>query len=185
MTETKTERKQRLQAQGQWEEFVALRAQLTQGGMSPAEANGEALRRLEASAPNGPEPERTSPNGEASVPSQEPERVLAEESDGMLAAMRHVVRRPATADQTYEQAEYRSWLKQDRKGFLAKLADLERAEISKSPASTPTQPVAWSGPGKCPTCATEHFGRDEGSERVQRIIHQILQKAKAASEGSA
>src|SRR5947209_37728 len=66
--------------------------------------------------------------------------VLSEDSQGMLEAMRHVVTTPPSRDTTYEQREYRRWLKQDRKGFMTKKADLERAALgAREPGKGPDE----------------------------------------------
>src|SRR6516165_7983033 len=59
-------------------------------------------------------------------------RQLSTESEGMLEAMRHVVTHPASEDRTYEQHEYRAWLRQDRKGFMHAKARLEMAASRKA-----------------------------------------------------
>ncbi len=48
MRETRKQLKDRLQAVGLWEKFVALRGKLAEQGMTPAAARDEALRQLEA-----------------------------------------------------------------------------------------------------------------------------------------
>lgn len=56
MAESRTELKQRLQAAGVWKGYVDMREELKDGGMEPAEASAEALRRVEArlaEQPNG------------------------------------------------------------------------------------------------------------------------------------
>jgi hypothetical protein len=51
MAETRKQLKERLQAAGLWQEYVALRVQLAADGMTPAQAREEALRRVESRAP--------------------------------------------------------------------------------------------------------------------------------------
>jgi hypothetical protein len=48
MPETKRQLKERLQAEGVWEDFLALRQQLVGDGLTPAQARKEALGRIEA-----------------------------------------------------------------------------------------------------------------------------------------
>jgi hypothetical protein len=50
----------------------------------------------------------------------------------MLVAMQHVTTKPEGKDTTYEQREYRKWIKADRRGFMTKKADLERAALLRS-----------------------------------------------------
>jgi hypothetical protein len=88
----------------------------------------------------------------------------------MLPAMRHVVTTPASADRTYEQREYRKWLKQDRKGFMTKKADLEKAALA-------AQADKGRSPQPQPTAVAEE--PDEGSERVEALINRILDEADA------
>lgn len=47
MVETRSQLKARLQDRGLWNDFVALRSQLTADGMTPAQAKAEALHRVE------------------------------------------------------------------------------------------------------------------------------------------
>lgn len=47
-----------------------------------------------------------------------------------LRDMRHVYSRPESADRTEGQRNCRQWLKDDRKAFMAKLADLEKAQAA-------------------------------------------------------
>ena len=93
--------------------------------------------------------------GDACIP-------LSEESQGMLAAMQHVVTRPASRDTTYEQREYRKWLKEDRKGFMNRKAELEKAVIMAEKRQAPQSP---------------EDEPDEGTERVTALIEQILEEA--------
>jgi hypothetical protein len=62
-------------------------------------------------------------------PKKVTEEPLSQESEGLLAAMRHVLATPK--DRTYEQKAVRAWLDKDQKGFLRHLAKLEAAELTR------------------------------------------------------
>jgi hypothetical protein len=47
MSETRKQRKERLQAEGRWHEFLALRDRFAAEGMKPAQAREEALRLID------------------------------------------------------------------------------------------------------------------------------------------
>jgi len=52
MEETRRQIKERLQAAGRWGDYLALREQLAQGGLTPAQARAEALRQIESRPPH-------------------------------------------------------------------------------------------------------------------------------------
>jgi hypothetical protein len=79
---------------------------------------------------------------------------LSVASQGMLEVMQHVASLPASRDTTYQHREYRKWLKADRKGFMNKLADLEKAAL----------------PAKRPEPDTTDEEVDEGTARVLEIL---------------
>jgi len=81
----------------------------------------------------------------------------------LLKSMRHVLRRPASQDKSQEQRELRKWIRTDRKGFMAKMVDLEKAQ-PRSASHNPGKD--WDGNGPCPVCRREAEGVDEGSERA-------------------
>jgi hypothetical protein len=56
-----------------------------------------------------------------------------QKSQTMLELMEHVLSNPASADTTYQQKEYRKWLKEDRPGFMRKRAELEKVARRKQP----------------------------------------------------
>jgi hypothetical protein len=62
-------------------------------------------------------------------PKKVKEAPLSQESEGLLAAMRHVLATPQ--DRTYEQRAVREWLEEDQKGFLRYLAKLEAADSTR------------------------------------------------------
>jgi hypothetical protein len=101
---------------------------------------------------------------------------LSEESEGMLAAMRHVVTKPPSRDTTYEQKEYRKWLNLDRKGFMTKKADLEKVALAGQGKGG-----AAPGDGQLATTPVE---QDEASLRVEELIDRLLEKANAAAKGT-
>lgn len=57
MAETRKQLKERLQAAGQWDEFVTVRSKLAAEGMRPADAKVEALRLVESNSCNPAEPD--------------------------------------------------------------------------------------------------------------------------------
>ena len=72
-------------------------------------------------------------------------RVGAPKAPGMLKAMRWVVTHAETSDKNQLQRECRAWLKENRQGFMTKLADLEKAYLtflaSQGRAKEQTQPA--------------------------------------------
>lgn len=54
MRETRSQRKERLQAAGKWQDFLALREQLRSQGMSAAHARKEALQQIDSRPANAP-----------------------------------------------------------------------------------------------------------------------------------
>jgi hypothetical protein len=82
------------------------------------------------------------------------------EDVSLYEAMRHVFTQPKEADRTQPQRECRAWLKADRKNFMAKLADLEKAALAKG------QSVAAPGGAVA--------GKDEGSERVGALLDEQI-----------
>src|SRR5262249_36226336 len=100
---------------------------------------------------------------------------LSEESEGMLPAMQHVVQRPASADRTYEQREYRKWLKKDRKGFMTKLADLEKVALGAG--------CRRGRQGEATAPPADQQEVDEGSRRAEELCERLL--AELAEEARA
>jgi hypothetical protein len=83
---------------------------------------------------------------------------LSTDSADTLAAMRHVVRTPATADTTHQQKSMREWREASPASFYGRLADLEKAELATRPPADlggSSQPVQYDGEGPCPTCHRE------------------------------
>jgi hypothetical protein len=62
------------------------------------------------------------------------EEPVEPEDVSLYEAMRHVFSQPKEADRTQPQRECRAWLKDDRKGFLSKMADLEKAALARPPS---------------------------------------------------
>lgn len=71
MAETRKQLKERLQAAGQWDEFVTVRSKLAAEGMRPADAKTEALRLIESSARKPAKPD-TSKSEPRSLPATTP-----------------------------------------------------------------------------------------------------------------
>jgi hypothetical protein len=89
----------------------------------------------------------------------------------LYETMRHVFSQPKEADRTQPQRECRAWLKDDRKGFMAKLADLEKAALAGR-----EKPPEGDGSGP------ENSGPDEGSARVEELIQRLLDQANQDAE---
>jgi hypothetical protein len=88
---------------------------------------------------------------------KEPEPV--EEEDGeldLLGAMRHVVRCGGSKDKTPLQKDCRKWKNQDIKGFMTKLAELEREK--------PGEAVEEEGPEACEELVEQMLREWEESE---------------------
>jgi hypothetical protein len=68
MGEMRRQRKERLQAAGVWADFLGPRGQLVSEGLTPAQADDEAMRRVEALPPRRPEkPPAMSSGGDIAV----------------------------------------------------------------------------------------------------------------------
>src|SRR5262245_53254372 len=61
MAETRTQLKQRLQSEGKWNDYLALREKFAAEGLAPAGAREEALRQIEASQARPSEPPTPAP----------------------------------------------------------------------------------------------------------------------------
>jgi hypothetical protein len=82
------------------------------------------------------------------------------EGHGLLQALRHVLANDRAHDTTQIQVEARMWLKQDRKGFLAKFADLEKAEYANPPSNRNGKAV--------------EDEVDEGSDRCIALMERLI-----------
>jgi hypothetical protein len=99
----------------------------------------------------------------------EPEQgeAAGQEDVSLYEATKHVFSRPKEADRTQPQRECRAWLKDDRKGFLSRLAELEKAALAK-----PGKEGDERGPdGLLPDRATE--------EVINPLIDSLLGEASA------
>lgn len=56
-------------------------------------------------------------------------RVMVVGVMGVYEVMEWVLTRPAKEDETYQQKEYRRWLRADPKGFMAKRLDMEKLRL--------------------------------------------------------
>jgi len=131
--------KARLKAEGKWQAFVGLREKLKANGMKPAQAWAEALQHVDS------QPPLPAADGSPTAANPEPAPQLSDDFDATLAVMKHVVSKPASADTTIQQATYRTWLRNDPKGFLGKQADLERAEAEKGRAAESAKVCLYCG----------------------------------------
>jgi hypothetical protein len=84
----------------------------------------------------------------------------------LLRAMRAVTTRPASKDRTQLQRECREWLRSDRKGFLTKLADLEKAGLAGRARAIAAPRIP------------EPEAVDEGHARCEALIEQVLAQCK-------
>jgi hypothetical protein len=103
---------------------------------------------------------------------------LSTDSADTLAAMRFVVSNPPTADTTHQQKSMRQWKDSSPTTFFGRLADLEKAELSKPPA--PPEPAAYDGEGLCPTChrppgevQIDPFDGLTDSQMDERVLEQL------------
>jgi hypothetical protein len=64
-------------------------------------------------------------------PKKVKELTPSQESEGTLAAMRHVISTPPASDTTYQRRELRKWLEKNRNGFMRLLLKLEEAELTR------------------------------------------------------
>jgi hypothetical protein len=98
----------------------------------------------------------------------------------MLEVMEHVLSNPASADTSYQQKEYRKWLKEDRPGFMRKRAELERPARRKEP-----EPVDdGDGDPEIPPCLERMF-RDWGQEPANKRAVRAEEDARLLSEPGA
>lgn len=128
---------------------------------------GYGFRRMKAKA------EEAAPSGGENSPP------ASEGVPALLVAMRHVFTQPRAADTTPQQKECRKWLKNDLKGFMSKMAQLEKVYAQKS-----TKPIGGGGGkehdgGTKPDGASTVAGAtvepvDEGTERCLAINRMIL-----------
>jgi hypothetical protein len=70
--------------------------------------------------------------GQSGNPGGQPKGGREEGDLDLLRAMRHVAKRRESRDRTPLQKECRAWLKEDRKGFMMRWADLEKAHVAKA-----------------------------------------------------
>jgi hypothetical protein len=82
--------------------------------------------------------------------------------------MLHVYSRPKGQDRTQGHRDCRRWKDRDLKGFMAKLADLEKAQIGAKPAAPPGEPE---GPGTA---------EDPGTDRALALIDRLLSEGEAS-----
>jgi hypothetical protein len=85
----------------------------------------------------------------------------------LLQDMRHVYNTRETEDQTAGHQHCRDWLKQDPKGFLRQMSQLEKAYLAQAPTGK--------AEGRLP--APEVGFKDEGQERVEELIERLLKEA--------
>lgn len=122
-------------------------------------------------------------------------RAKAGKGSSLLRDMRRVYGNAPEKDRTEGERNCREWLKTDRKGFMAKLADLEKADASAKAAAKGAQaqppagetdttvPAAEPAPPaliECPACgleidpSEEPLPPDPGSERALGLIERLL-----------
>jgi hypothetical protein len=67
MSETRRQLKERLQAAGLWQDYLAQREQLAQHGLTARQAREEALRQIDSRSPQQPEPSTDRPSNDSPV----------------------------------------------------------------------------------------------------------------------
>jgi hypothetical protein len=77
--------------------------------------------------------------GQSGNPGGQPKGGREEGDLDLLRAMRHVAKRKESRDRTQLQKECRAWLKEDRKGFLSRWADLEKARLAQKEGKRATK----------------------------------------------
>jgi len=83
----------------------------------------------------------------------------------LLADMRRVYAQPESKDRTPGERQCRAWLREDCKGFMSRLADLEKAHAAVAPKEG--KPAAKEKPPAEPEV-------DEGEERALELIDKLL-----------
>jgi uncharacterized protein (DUF2345 family) len=77
---------------------------------------------------------------------------------GLLEVMKHVLHKKASSDTLQVHTEIRGWLKDDRKGFMNKLVDLE-GKVAAKAVNQPAEPET-----------------DENTQRILAKIEQLLRE---------
>jgi hypothetical protein len=86
------------------------------------------------------------------------------DAPGLLMAMRHVVTWPSVKDRVQLHRVCRLWLENDRKGFLSKLADMEKALLAFQQKRAPTGPGDG---GSSPAPSERELFEDRIDELIQ------------------
>jgi len=163
MAETRKQLKERLQAAGDWDEYVKMRTQLASEGMSAPQAREEALRRIESRP--AAHAERSAPR-DGTSPTQQREYVASPDDDAprQLMDLRHVYLNPKKYDRTEAHDNARRFKDRDPKGFSAQLAALEKEHKATMAAER-----GRSGGDQEPDLSTEKC-----VELARGLIHDIL-----------
>jgi hypothetical protein len=187
MKETKLQLKERLQAIGQWSNFVALREQLKKEGLSPADAYDEALRRIESLPPqeskqpienNPSNPSPVEDPGQSTMACQDDldftRQVPSAEAVGWVAAnLANLKVRPRDAPSGLALGLFR-WARVSPanestfwSAIWPKLLPTSAALKRKHEAVAGKD---WDGMEPCPTCGREPEPVDKGAERVKGLL---------------
>lgn len=96
----------------------------------------------------------------------------------MLGDMRWVLNHAAAEGESAARKEYRAWLAEDRKGFFAKLAQVEAGHRVRMDAKAARVTKAESAAGGAPASAASV---DERTESLLELIDRLLDEAQMAS----
>jgi hypothetical protein len=195
MKETKSQLKERLQAIGQWSNFVAQREQLKKEGWSPADAHDEALRRIESLPPQA---SKQSIENQPSNPSpvEDPGQTATAIPNGLDFS--RVVPNHAAVEWVAQNLANDKTQLQDAPSGVAwallvwvRIAPANQSTFWSSiwPKLLPTSAALkrnqevdagedWDGMEPCPTCGREAEPVDEGSQRVRDLLGETWAEVK-------
>jgi hypothetical protein len=185
MKETKTELKQRLQAEGRWHEYLALRDGFAAEGMNPAQARDEALRQLDMRPPQHAGPQTTD-NPIEVLPLGHSNHTIVVEEDGPdftqrisdLDAAQWVAENIANTRIRPHEApggkawSLLQWVRQSQANQSAFWSSIwpKFAGAASKQQDQCDEKEEWKGKGECPTCGT--WVGDKGTERVMRLLNE-------------
>jgi hypothetical protein len=173
MTQTRAERKQRLQREGKWEAFKELRERLQAEGMSPADADEEAMQQIDATPAPTAEPSPTVPPLDASAEGVDFGKQVSHQAAAQWVASN-------IANQSVESKDAPSgmawsllqWVRRTQgnedifwRSIWTKLFSTERAVKD-----------LWDGKSACPTCGQRPPQPDLGTERAMDLLKQWLEE---------
>lgn len=192
MGQTRQQLKERLQAAGDWQDYVAQREQLVGEGLTPAQAREEALRRIDARPPR-PRELRTADAQNGPAPTEDPNATTVEPSGPDFtrhvpnhAAAQWVAENIANAKVRPEDAPsglawgLLQWVRHTPANQATFWGSIWPKLLPTGAALRQRQDRDEQGP--CPTCGREPEPVDEGTERCLGLIDKLLNEANEYAE---